>query len=63
MKKMTDDEIISELKSIVAKIIGTQNLLKDGKEWYALGKLDGIYHKMILLIRKLGDTDESNNIG
>jgi len=62
MEKMTNDEIILELKSIVSKIIGTQNLLKDGKEWYALGKLDGIYHKIILLIRKLGDTNESDNV-
>ena len=54
MEKITNEELILELRRLAAKTIGTQNLLKQGKEWYAIGKLDGIYSKILILLNKLG---------
>lgn len=40
------DDVVKLIKDIYAKVEGASNLLKDGKVWYAINKLEGLKQKL-----------------
>jgi hypothetical protein len=40
------EDVLKLIKDIYAKVEGASNLMKDGKLWYAINKLEGLKQKL-----------------
>ncbi len=59
---MSNEELVAELKDLYIKVENAQNMVKDGKSYYSVNKLEGIKQKIMYILSKIAkDTKIENN--
>ena len=53
-----NEELIADLKDLYIKVENTENLIKDGKVYYAVNKLEGIKQKIAYIVNRINKTIE-----
>lgn len=55
------EDYVNVLRSIYAKVLGAENMAKEGKVWYAINKLTGLRQKIEKEVSDLNMSINENN--
>jgi hypothetical protein len=63
MSENENEKLVNDLKGVLIKLIGTQNLFRNGQWWHADRKLQGVRDMLSqIIVRIAGESVESVDI-